>query len=116
MAGFPDLQAGLYETLVTSGLQGRLHSQGGLLPTIEAVDEADQPHVLARLVYEEAVRRLSSISGESERLELVNRLLGDIAASPDFVVAPARQLQRLSPPAGPGISTYDNVRPTTPLS
>ncbi len=53
---------------------------------------------------------------KSERLELVNRLLGDIAASPDFVVAPARQLQRLSPPAGPGISTYDNVRPTTPLS
>ncbi|WP_420488622.1 DUF3427 domain-containing protein [Microbacterium atlanticum] len=110
------MQAGLYETLVTSGLQGRLHSQGGLLPTIEAVDEADQPHVLARLVYEEAVRQLSSISGESERLELVNRLLADIAASPDFVVAPARQLQRLAPPAGPGISTYDNVRPTTPLS
>lgn len=116
MAGFPDLQAGLYETLVTASLQGRLQSQGGLLPTIEAVDEADQPHVLARLVYDEAVRQLSSMSGESERLGLVNRLLRDIAASSDFVVAPARQLQRLSPPAGPGITAYDDVRPTTPLS
>lgn len=115
MSGFPDLEAGLYETLVTANLQRRLQSQGGLLPTIEAVDEADAPHVLARQVYEEAVRRLAAISTESERLDLVNRLLGGIAASTDFVEAPARQLQRLSPPAGPGITTYDNVRPTTPL-
>ncbi|MFS0732304.1 DUF3427 domain-containing protein [Microbacterium sp. 1P10UB] len=116
MAGSPELQAGLYETLVTSSLQGRLHSLDGLLPTVEPVDEADQPHVLARLIYEQTVRQLSSISGEGERLDLVNRLLKELASSPDPVVAPARQLQRLSPPAGPGISTYDNVRPTTPLS
>jgi superfamily II DNA or RNA helicase/HKD family nuclease len=116
MAGSPELQAGLYETLVTSGLQGRLHSLDGLLPTFEPVDEADQPHVLARLIYEQTVRQLASIAGEGARLDLVNRLLEDLASSPDLVVAPARQLQRLSPPAGPGISTYDNVRPTTPLS
>jgi superfamily II DNA or RNA helicase/HKD family nuclease len=116
MADPPELRAGLHESLITSRLQGRLKTVPGLLQTVEAVDKADQPHVLARFVYEEAVRQLSSIRDENDRLELVNRLLSDMSEFPDHVAAPVGQLQRLSTPVMPGTIAYEDVRPTTPLS
>ncbi|GAA3632458.1 DEAD/DEAH box helicase [Microbacterium awajiense] len=116
MAEPSELHAGLYESLVTSGLQSRLGALSGLDPSFEAVDEADQPHVLARRVYEETVRQLSSIGTEAARLELANRLLREISNSPDAIAAPVEYLQRLSPHLVPGTIGYEDVRPATPLS
>lgn len=116
MAESSELQAGLYESLVTAGLQSRLTALPSLAPSLEAVDDADQPHVLARQVYEEALRRLSSLRTEDARLELANKLLRGISDSPDLVVLPVEQLHRLTRPSAPGEVDYEHVRPTTPLS
>lgn len=116
MAGSSEFQAGLYESLVTAGLQSRLTAQPSLATSFQAVDEADQPHVLARQVYEEALRHLSSLRTEDARLELANKLLRGISESPDLVSSPVEQLHRLTRPSAPGKIDYEHVRPTTPLS
>jgi superfamily II DNA or RNA helicase/HKD family nuclease len=90
------------------------------LPVLRAesahVDEADQPHVLARHVYEELVRTLSGLKDPLHRLELVNRLLTALPDTSDEVMTPPSQLLRLLPPPGPGVVTYEHTRPSTPLS
>lgn len=116
MAGSSEFQAGLYESLVTAGLQSRFTALPSLAPNLQAVDEADQPHVLARQVYEEALRHLSSLRTEDARLELANKLLRGMSDSPDLVTSPVEQLHRLTRPSAPGEVDYEHVRPTTPLS
>lgn len=116
MAESSELHPGLYESLVTSDLQSRLNALPTLAPSFDAVDEADQPHVLARQIYAACVRELSSTHDERARLELANRLLGEISHRADFVAAPVQQLLRLTPPLRPGTANYEYVRPSTPLS
>jgi len=116
MTGSTELPAGLYESLVTARLQSRITALADLTPSLEPVDDADQPHVLARQVYEETLRRLSSLRTEDARLELANKLLRGISGSPDLVAAPVEQLRRLTRPSGPGEVDYEHVRPATPLS
>jgi len=116
MAGSSELPAGLYESLRTAGLQRRLSALPSLTPRLEAVDEADQPHVLARQVYEETLRHLSSLGTEDARLALANKLLQGLPDSPDPVLSPVEQLHRLTRPSTPGQIDYEQVRPTTPLS
>lgn len=112
----PDQSHGLHETLITERLQHRLADVGDLEPETRLVDPADQPHVLARHVYEATVRRLRDLRDPAQRVELVNRLTADLAQSGDRVIHPPDQLLRLAPPPGPGVITYEPVRPSTPLS
>ncbi|WP_170304510.1 DUF3427 domain-containing protein [Microlunatus speluncae] len=113
-----DLPQGLHESLITERLQRSLDDIGDLESEIRSVDEADQPHVLARHVYEETVRRLSGIRDQARRIDLVNRLTVDLDRTDptDPVDSPPRQLLRLAPRPGPGVSTYEPVRPSTPLA
>lgn len=116
MVGSSELPAGLYESLVTARLQSRLQVLDSLTPALKTVDEADQPHVLARQIYQEALHRLSSLRTEDARLELANTVLRGISDSPDLIATPVEQLHRLSRRSGPGEVDYEHVRPTTPLS
>ena len=46
------MDEGLYESLVTAQLSGRLDAQIGLESAIAEIAEADQPHVLARHLHD----------------------------------------------------------------
>ncbi len=82
------------------------------------VDEADQPHVLARYVYDEAVRRLAAMRRPADRVAAVNDVIRTLADSADDVESPPQQLLRLAAPLGPGGDQIGNMnrRPSTPLS
>lgn len=105
--------AGLHESLLTLGLQEQLKGSP-LLPTFAEVDEADQPHVLARHLAEALVRRLPR--NAEERVRLVNDLLLALEESESQPIAPVRQLLRLAPEPGPGVTPITTERPGTPLS
>ena len=110
------LVPGLHERLVTTELQLALAKDADLEAMFAAVDSADQPHVLARHVYELTRRALENSSDRAGRLQLVNDLvavLGDAGAAVD---APAQQLHRLAIPSGPGVVDFRAQRPKTPLS
>ena len=107
---------GLYEALLTEATQQRLATLQNLIAEIAQVDPADQPHVLARHVYEMTRRALEDRTDQSSRIALVNGMLEGLAASGEQVTSPARQLRRVSPLPGPGVRTYEDVRPTTPLA
>ena len=113
MSGFP---FGLYEDLITNALGRRLDAGEPVESTIGQVDPADQPHVLARHV-ERAVRSvLAATSDPSRRLAIVNDVLATLDQHDESVSAPARRLQSVRQPAGPGVIQIENVRPATPLS
>jgi superfamily II DNA or RNA helicase/HKD family nuclease len=107
---------GLYETLLTGGVQDQLNALTDLEHEIAHVDTALQPHVLARHVYDEVVRELSGISDAAKRTAIVNSMLGSLTSSVDGVVDPPSQLLRLSAPVGPGVIAVPSVRPNTPLA
>jgi hypothetical protein len=107
---------GLYESLLTDALSSQLGSDSDGSPDLRAIDPADQPHVLARHVYEVAQRVLSSTSNETERIEVVNRLLAELRAVEDSVLLPASQLLRIATPSQPGATVLEDVRPSIPLS
>lgn len=110
------MEQGLYEQLLTSGFAAQLDASSDAERSIAAVDEGDQAHVLARHVEGVLQRTLSTTPDPQRRLRIVNELLGVLAASAEAVVDPAQQLLavRLSP--GPGVITYEDVRPATPLA
>ena len=113
------LTLGLHEELITTGLQAALDGPHGLEVDIAKVDPADQPHVLARQLYEVTRRALEDRSDQEDRVHFFNQLMdladtsGGTGAS---VIHPARQLRQLSPPASPGSPAAPTVRPKTPLS
>jgi hypothetical protein len=72
--GDHDLPEGLYESLLTEHLAGRLKGLP-LTPELESVDEADVPHVLARHVTVAVERTLKATRNTDERLTIVNSLL-----------------------------------------
>lgn len=110
------LRPGLYETVVTQALDARLVAMTGVEIERAKVDEAELPHVLARHIYERAVRTLEATTGTEARLALANTVLGALDEPGERVASPAGQLLRIAPPAGPGVASYGDVRPTTPLS
>ena len=69
-----DLDEGLYESVVTPRLVGRLDRRPELIQDIADVDEADQPHVLVNHLAEAALRGLSHRSAE-QRVALVKDIL-----------------------------------------
>ena len=107
---------GLYEQLLTQGLENSLPSATSVERVIATVDEGDQPHVLARHVETVLQRALAATSDPPRRLSLVNDLLGVLSAAADAVIDPPQQLLSLLTPPGPGVTTYEKVRPATPLA
>ena len=110
------LQAGLYESLVTDELQARLALLVDLVPDITAVDPADQPHVLARHVYEAAHRALSDVKDPERRVAMVNDVLTRLLAPDETLTGGAEQLFSLARPPAPGVLPSSTIRPSTPLS
>lgn len=110
------LPLGLYEHLATEGLRAALEASPGLSSEIVKVDPADQPHVMARHVYELTRRALEARTDVDGRVQLVNQLVTLLEEPGSAVDAPARQLRRLAAPLGPGVVAIEAVRPKTPLS
>ncbi len=111
------LARGLHEELLTTELERRLAM---VEPDTDlaygSVDEADQPHVLARHI-ERAVRNLLAASSDpARRLAITNDLLATLAQHDDRITEPARQLLSVFPSHGPGVIAMERVRPSTPLS
>jgi superfamily II DNA or RNA helicase/HKD family nuclease len=106
------MQPGLHERLLTSELQQALHAIDEE-HQVDAVDEADQAHVLARHIYEEALRSLSRVRGAEERVRLTNDLVARLDEA-SVALPPVRQLVRVRP--GQTADPYGALRPSTPLS
>ena len=107
---------GLYESLLTERSILDPAHQAGLVSSTGRVDPADQPHVLARHIYELTKRALEDHPNPSQRLAIINALVQTLDTAGDPVADPATQLLRLAAPAGPGISQHVDVRPQTPLA
>ena len=110
------MERGLYEQLITVGLQSRLAAIDADEARTRPVDTGDQPHVLARHI-EAAVQRVLAATRDPERrLAIVNALLSTLEEASDSVTKPASQLLAVLGPAGPGATALEDVRPATPLS
>ena len=109
------LPDGLYEAILSSELEQSLMPLGNAA-TVEPVDAAHQPHVLARHVYDAARRALSATSDPARRVAMVNDLLAVLQAQEAEVSAPARQLRRISRPGPLGATGLSDARPSTPLA
>ena len=96
------MDLGLYESLVTDSLSAQLKNGGSGRPAFASVDPADQPHVLARHIYEVAQRVLAGTRDEAVRIDVVNRLLVELGAAEDQVSPPAAQLLRMLRPLNLG--------------
>ncbi|WP_244963099.1 DUF3427 domain-containing protein [Nocardioides dongkuii] len=110
------LALGLHEHLLTEGLTATLAQTPHLRSDIARVDPADQPHVLARHVYELTVRALEDEGDPARRLALVNDLTARLDHGGQTVTTPTSQLHRLERAAGPGVVAFEPVRPMTPLA
>ncbi|HET7326235.1 MAG TPA: DUF3427 domain-containing protein [Nocardioidaceae bacterium] len=109
------MQEGLYESLITSGLERQLAEVVEMESVIDPVDPDEQPHVLARHVHDAVWRVLAATRNEQDRVALVNRILTDLRAHEDHLDDGARHLLSLHRPAGPA-ATPPSARPATPLS
>jgi len=107
---------GIYESLVTQRLTDQVDAAADLRPLIHAVDDGDQPVVLARHVGEALLRALTATRDEARRLEIVNDVLTLLNSPEDLVLAKTRQLLALSGSGGPGDHVRPRTRPLTPLS
>ncbi|MFC6159317.1 DUF3427 domain-containing protein [Kribbella jiaozuonensis] len=113
------MESGIYDALVTNGLLEAIVAgeAGGQVAVLHDVDEADQPEVLARHVSAAVLRVLGSTRDGGKRVALVNDLLLRLAEHADGLPDGAvRQLHAVRPPARPGMTTYGDARPSTPLS
>jgi superfamily II DNA or RNA helicase/HKD family nuclease len=108
------MEEGLYESIVTERLSRAIEEarSRGLQSTIASVDDADQPHVLARHVAEMTERALWLIRHPSDRVRVVNDVLAllDNARSGERIADQPQQLVSLLPAAALV------GRPATPLS
>ena len=119
MTGDPSdsLLEGLYESLITSELEGRLEASGLRLVGRSAIDEGDEPEVFARHIRDAALRALRGERDRGARLALVNRLIEHLGA-PDLALGTgSSQLLSVGFPTTPGSSPRSfRDRPATPLS
>ena len=109
------LVQGLHEDLVTRGIRLAL-ADVELAAEVAGVDPADQPHVMARHVYELTRRALEGRGDPADRVQLLNDLVTVLGIPAAAVDPPARQLRRLALAPGPGVLDIEAVRPKTPLS
>ncbi|WP_232819805.1 DUF3427 domain-containing protein [Nocardioides allogilvus] len=110
------MREGLYEHVVTAGLELSLDSLQGFEPELGKVDDADQSHVLTRHIAKALHSRLASIKDPVARLAAANAVLGAIEAVPDPMSDPVRELRALRLPDGPGRTPRLRHRPKTPLN
>ncbi len=111
------MKPGIYDALITNGLLEAIDQTDEQTTVFQNVDEADQPEVLARHVRDAVLRALGSTRDQGQRVALVNDLLDRLASHGDSLPdSQPRQLLALQPPARPGITTYGDTRPSTPLS
>ena len=109
------MHEGIYELLVTNDVRRQLDATEGLREQVGEVDDADQPHVLARHVHESVLRVLRATSSPSKRVELVNGLLGNLRDETSGLPAATQQLLALTSDSVLGATTA-GTRPSTPLS
>ena len=65
----PKLQPGLYESLVTTGLERVLQEHDGRLESVvRTIDEADLPHVLSRYVAQQVEDQLKALNTTEQRV------------------------------------------------
>ena len=105
-----DLVIGLHERVLERRLQELIDHRADARAVIEAVDEADAPHVLSRHVAGHLASALADAE-EGDRVDLVNRILRLLPENPDVVLDGPHQLLSFYPS---GAETPS--RPTTPLS
>lgn len=111
------MELGLYESLLTQELAGRLSTVSDLDQSSSKVDEADQPHVLARHIQSIVQRALEAAKDPDQRIRIVNAVIAELKDRSETVIAPPTQLQRLAEVAGPGVrGGFSAVRPSTPLA
>ncbi len=124
------LPPGLYEALVTRRLESALKAlrERGRRDTIENLDKAEAPEVLARFVHDLLVPVLGSVTGDDRlerQLDIVNSLLSQVRTAEvravlegnDDLAPPLRQLISIVDPQeyGLGEATAPE-RPAIPLS
>jgi len=110
------VERGLYEALLTAGLEDRLAVRDALQAHVDAVDPADQPHVLARHVHGALERTLAGTRDPAARIRIVNELLHHLDEVAESVSSPPRQLLQLVDGAAFPDGTPASARPSTPLS
>ena len=114
--GEDSLLEGLYESLITRALERRLTSNAPDDVQRGAIDEADEPDILARHVRDITLRALRQERDAGRRLALVNRLVETLGSGEESL-ATARQLLAVSVPSTPGaVMRVLRERPSTPLS
>ncbi|MBE2248047.1 MAG: DUF3427 domain-containing protein [Myxococcus sp.] len=120
------LVPGLYESAVTEALAAALQGLEGAAPIREALTREAGPHVLARLLYDAALKALRAIGGEAQleaQVLLANRLLEVLGEASkdsgitrdDWVKQPAELLLAIRREADRRLGSADVVRPSLPL-
>jgi superfamily II DNA or RNA helicase/HKD family nuclease len=110
------MQHGLYEQLLTEGLRDRLAALEIDQADTRQVNAGDVPHVLARHV-ESAVHRVLDATRNPERqVAIVKQLLSSLEDAEAMVAEPVSQLLSVRSPSRPGVTTFEDVRPATPLA
>lgn len=119
-ASDPHLNPGLYESVITDSLSGRLTElrESGWHVVDREVGSESSPYVLARHVGVQVQRALQQMD-PNQRVEAVNRMLATLAESgatdqqADPVVGGPKELIALARQEAPGVY---QIRPLTPLS
>ena len=106
----PDLPTGLYEQLLTRGLQ---QSIGALRSVVSNVDEAEAAELLGDFVGRQVTQALRDLKPD-QRVAVVNRLLEGLSS--DVVEPGPRQLLAIANEQQPGVWSLLQVRPAVPLS
>jgi len=116
ITGDDSLLEGLYESLITQALAGRLAGDATHDLRDGAIDEADEPDVLARHVRDVTLRALRREKDAAKRLAMVNHVVDALGAGEESL-STARQLLAVAQPPTPGALVRTLLeRPSTPLS
>lgn len=111
------MHRGLYESLLTLELDGRLAQNADLEAEIGSIDAIDQPHVLARHLQVVAERVIAATKDPVARVALVNALIEHLNEAAATVSDPPRQLLRLRGRSESiAREPTSRPRPSTPLS
>ncbi|GAA4089740.1 DUF3427 domain-containing protein [Nocardioides kongjuensis] len=109
------MREGIYEALITNEVRAQLAALPSTAPTIRAIDEAEEPEILARHVAEVVRRHLVATSDPGRRLATVNEIL-DLLEGDAAIAPPARQLLAITTDTAPDAGDRFAARPRTPLS